>query len=365
MIASPTLCALFRLFAPSARKHTSLGVMIGMGLTASLLCKLPAQDSLPHAETWATNGTVNALAQTSSTIFLGGSFTYVGPVTGAGVPLSRSSGKPVSAYPRIPGEVQVCVPDGSGGWFVGGRFSQVGNQDCSNLAHILPNGSVDASWAASTDGDVYAMVLSGSTLYVGGSYWAANGQGRSRLAAFDATNGQLLDWAPKPNNQVRALALSGTTLYVGGAFSTIGGASRNRIAAVDTVTGLATDWNPDSNNVVYTLAVSGTTVYTGGIFTNIGGEDRSRIAALDATTTGTATAWNPGASNSVSALLVSGSTLYVGAISRNRRKIEAESGRARPGNRVPTDWNPKPDWAVLSLALAGDHTLYVGGCLRI
>ena len=105
-------------------------------------------------------------------------------------------------------------------------------------------------------------------------------------------------WNPNANGTVYALAVSGSTVYAGGDFTSIGGQARNRIAALDATTGLATAWNPNANSYrVDALAVSGSTVYAGGYFTSIGGQARNRIAALDAAT-GLATAWNPNANGS-------------------------------------------------------------------
>jgi hypothetical protein len=63
---------------------------------------------------------------------------------------------------------------------------------------------------------------------------------------------------------VYALAVSGRTVYAGGNFSSIGGKRRHHLAAVDGRTGNATAWNPGANGVVWALAVAGQTVYAGG-----------------------------------------------------------------------------------------------------
>jgi ubiquitin-protein ligase len=67
--------------------------------------------------TWGTNDDVNAMTTgDDGTIYIGGSFSYVGPNTGQGVPLNKTTGVPTPNFPQIyNGTVYASVPDGSGG----------------------------------------------------------------------------------------------------------------------------------------------------------------------------------------------------------------------------------------------------------
>ena len=335
------------------------GVFAGPGVSSA-----PAQSSTPNPDAWVTNGIVRAIAQSGDTTYIGGDFTYVGPNTGQGVPLTASTGQPVPTYPKVLGDVNVSIPDGFGGWYIGGNFTQVGTMPRNRIAHILSNGTVDAAWNPNANNLVLALAVSDTTVYAGGNFTSIGGQARMYVAALDSTTGNATAWNPGADGSVLALAVSGTTVYAGGGFTSIGGQTRNRIAALDTTLNInnATAWNPNANGMIYALAVSGTTVYAGGAFTSINGlTTRNRIAALDAAS-GTATPWDPNANGVIYALAVSGTTVYAGGsftsinglTTRNRiAALDAASGAATP-------WNPNANGVIYALAVLGT-TVYAGG----
>jgi hypothetical protein len=80
---------------------------------------------------------------------------------------------------------------------------------------------------------------------------------RNRIAHILSDYSVDTSWNPNANGIVYALAVSGATVYAGGDFTSIGGLTRNYIAALDATSGNATSWNPNANNKVYALAVSG------------------------------------------------------------------------------------------------------------
>ena len=124
--------------------------------------------STPREQTWVTDGAVRAIVHTANTIYIGGDFTYVGPNTGSGVPINTSTGAALSTFPRVNGEIRACLPDGSGGWFIGGNFTQVASYTRNRIAHILSDYTVDAAWDPNANGAVYSLAVSGTTLYAGG-----------------------------------------------------------------------------------------------------------------------------------------------------------------------------------------------------
>ena len=347
-------------------------------LVLGMLCGthlLYAQSNTPSRQTWMTNGPVDAIAHTADRIYIGGSFSYIGPNTGSGVPIDAKTGANLPLFPKVKGIVYACIPDGVGGWYIGGEFTQVDGIERNGLAHITRDYALDTIWNPNpTDSyspEILALALSGSTLYAGGAFTGIGGKPRNCMAALDVSTGLATDWDPKSNSAIYALVISGSKIYAGGYFSSIGGKNRNRIAALDLAAGNATDWDPGSTGSVYALAISGSTLYAGGSFSNIGGAPRNYIAALD-TSTGLATAWNPNGTNSwymsrINKIDVAGSRVYIGgeftklgSLQRNGlASVDTSTG-------LPTEWNPFPQAqgyanpSIRALCISGS-TAYVGG----
>jgi hypothetical protein len=325
------------------------------------------------------DSTIRAIIKIGCTLYVGGNFSSVGEAYAYGISLDSLTGKAPDGftYEDINGPIYAAVSDGSGGWYIGGSFTQIGPYTRNRLAHILANGEI-SPWNPNANGTVYALALSGSTVFVSGLFTTIGGQTRNRLAAI-GTDGSLQAWNPDANGVVRALAVSGSTVYVGGYFTSIGGTARNKLAAIDKSNSCLTaysptclqSWDPNANNWVLALAVSGTTVYAGGYFTTIGGQTRNRLAAIG--TDGSLQAWNPnlaaGATPFVSALAVDGSTVYVGGYftsvgSTTRNYLAAISADSTCLSTYSTacvqSWNPDPGSNVSALAVSGS-TVYVGG----
>jgi len=314
------------------------------------------------------NGPVDTLAVSGSTVYVGGYFTSVGGQTRSHIAaLDATSGAATAWNPNANSTLFALAVSGST-VYAGGEFTSIGGQTRNRIAALDATTGLATAWNAHANGGVRALAVSGSTVYVGGNFTSIGGQPRHYIAALDATanTNNATAWNPNAGGvltpAVYALAVSGATVYAGGNFTTIGGQTRNRIAALDAISGAATTWDPNANSGVRALAVSGSTVYVGGDFTSIGGQPRHFIAALDATAnTNNATAWDPNANGEVSALVVSGSTVYAGgwftAIGGQFRShiaaLPATTGLA-------TAWDPDASYHVSALAVSGS-TVYAGG----
>jgi len=300
-----------------------------------LLCHLVRSNAQEIDSTlWGANGEVHAIARKGNTIYLGGSFTHVGPVTGGGAVLNAATGRLVAADPPvIHGIVRVAIADGAGGWYIGGLFEAVAGTSCTNLAHLNADGTLDRNWNVIVTADIapYAFVsslaLAGDLLYVGGGFTRVGGADRKNLAAVHVRTGQVAAWDPRPDDYINALAVTGRALFVGGSFRTISEQSKKRLAAFDLASGGLLPWNldvgyywgADLSSRVNTMVVSGTTVYVGGVFSSIGGLLRSYVAAVSGAD-GSVSTWQvPEAASfpfnynpSIRTMALSGNTLYVG-----------------------------------------------------
>jgi uncharacterized repeat protein (TIGR01451 family) len=332
---------------------------------------------------WGTNGPVYAVSRSGNTIYLGGRFSYVGPNTGSGVIVNGTDGTATGQSLKIAGTTWASVPDGKGGWYIGGKFKAVQGNTRTGLAHLLPNGSLDPAFnpvlqypGSNEAANVLALALANNTLYVGGSFMEINGQTRSNIAALDATTGQLRDWQPGNNGAgtnatVRTIAVSGNSVYVGGDFVSVGRITRHGVAALDAQTGVVIPTWPapevqSTFNQVNAIAVANNTVYVGSNAISADGLQPSNLMALDAIT-GKPKVWNAQPFGHVRTLAVAGGVLYVGGafgsiggqLRTSIAALDTATGRV-------TNWNPQLGSqlhfgvSVHAVTVSGNR-LYIGG----
>lgn len=336
-------------------------------LSISLMGVLILQPLL-HAQTvaqqlWVTNGGVNAMARSGNTIYIGGGFSHVGPNIAFGVPVSKHSGTPDLRFVMPNGDVYVALPDGSGGWYIGGTFSAVGGQERKLLARINADGSLHP-WNPNVLGlYVSSMIIANDRLYVAGSYSVIAGEDRNLLASFDLATGQLTSWKPQIGGlYINAIALNGNTMYVAGGFWTLGGAARTNLGALNINTGLATGWDPvgDDFSLYRTLAVHDNSVFIGGQFTTLGGQSRLNLGSVD-TVTGQANNWNFPVNGDVYSLVVDHHTLYVGgSFSSINYQTRYNLASFSLLNLRLSNWKPQVNNVVNMIALK-DGKIYIGG----
>ena len=372
---------------PTPRFALLRSVIIGVIALVAPLSAGRAQQLDP--DQWGANGTVSAMAASGDTVFLGGDFSLIGPVSGGGGELSLRDGRPTPNFPRVTGTIRAALPDGQGGWFVGGTFSALEGVPHANLAHVLADGRV-AAWDPNVVGVpgrviaypidrsnqievVSALVRDGNLLYVGGTFSQVAGQPRPGLAAVDVHTGRLESWAPDPDGVVTSLAIERRRLYVGGSFTHVAGAARARLAAFELRSGTLTRWNPGASDAVFCLEATDKVVFVGGDFDSVGGRARNSLAAIDPVT-GAVAEWDARLGPRrqvlpqlnfvwpwVGALAIQDHRLVVGGF------FESFGGTPRhdlamldQGTADPTPFDPEPDGYIYSLFVQGPELL-VGG----
>ncbi len=356
---------------------------------------------------YATNNTVRALTTDGGQVYAGGDFTQLGLDRPYGTVVDPVTAVPDFGYLEPNQIVNVTIPDGSGGWYIGGGFTRLGTVARNYIAHLNADGSLDP-WNPNVTGQVLALLRVGSTLYVGGNFNNIGGQARSHLGAVNTTTGLATGFNAFLNNPVNSLATDGSLIYAGGQFTTVGSPAiaHSYFVSLDPVTG-ARATELAANGQVYALKSVGGTLYAGGnftelgrpvtgavvvttsnstfnantvrpngdvrcsapdgaggwyiggTFTTVGGVTRNRLARINAD--GTLNAWNPNADQAVFSMTVSGGIVYVGGIFSNigassRSRIAAIDGTTG----IATAWNPGTSGQINALEVVGS-VVYAGG----
>ncbi len=272
------------------------------------------------------NGTVSALAVSGSDLYVGGHFARMGGTPA--ISIAKWNGSSWSALEDgIHGDFD---PFGSLGYvyalaasgtnlYAAGEFTTAGDVAANNIA--MWNGSTWQSLGSGVNGPVYALAVMGTNLYAGGWFDTAGGAAANSIAAWNGSSWSALGagmhgaFDPLDLGYVFALTVSGSTLFAGGQFMTAGSIAADNIAT----------WNGSSWNAlglgtggfypgVFALAMSGSDLYAGGQFTMAGGAAASHVAKWNGNSW---SALGLGIDNlyglpNVVALAVSGTHLYAG-----------------------------------------------------
>ncbi|WP_344312013.1 LamG-like jellyroll fold domain-containing protein [Fodinicola feengrottensis] len=254
--------------------------------------------------------------------------------------------------------------------------------DTAPPAGTLETATADPQPTWQTDGIVWALARSGSTVIAGGDFGSIRPPGtsvgdshqqvRHGVAAFDIATGNPTAFQPDIGGTPFAAASNpspgecdaagtgtyvckevlrvktspdGKTIYLGGDFDHAEGQVRQKLAAYDLATGaLVTNLAPSINSRVRAIAVSNTTVYIGGDFTSVNGQPRTRLAAFDRAT-GALLPWAPTADHTVytMALSTDGSHVIVGGVFDHINSttingiatVDATSGATMPWSSRP------------------------------
>lgn len=210
----------------------------------------------PHpVTTWQANGIVTTTVISGNTIYLGGKFTAMLPSgsTGTGAvtrnhaaAIDLTTGQLLSWNPNVNSTVNAIAVSGST-VYVGGTFTHVGAASRKNLAAVdATTGAVITGFRApALNAGVMAIAPSPSGLYLGGAFTTVGSTARAYAAELDPSTGAFMPgWTPVVDNDVRAIALTvdNNRVILGGNFNHLNGAWSIAIGAVDPATGGSLPW---------------------------------------------------------------------------------------------------------------------------
>lgn len=237
--------------------------------------------------------------QPDGKIILGGDFTQVNGQARKGLTRLNPDGTLDPTFQAdTNGRIITLALQPDGKILVGGEFDRLdANQQLHvNLMRLHPDGTVDATYNASTDNTVLALATQADgRVVIGGYFTRVNGVVRNYVARL------LADGALDPNFNPNVESQSGFVysiaiqkdgqIILAGRFTVIGGQIRSRIARFTSNGMLDPTYNPNVNatpgatlGVVYATALQkdGKLVISGG-FTDINGEARTSLARLSTT----------------------------------------------------------------------------------
>jgi hypothetical protein len=356
-----------------ARRGVGIGAVALLVAGASIALGATVQKQ--PAPSWQTNGRVNAIAIVGNTAYIGGQFTSVRP---AGDPLGTgevtrnhvaafdlSTGALLSWDPNANGTVEAIAASGST-VYLGGSFTQVGGTGHQRVAAVdATTGAANASFKPTVNAEVLGLAVHGSDVYLGGNFTTVNGASRAYLVALNGSTGSTDGtFTGSADGEVQALTMTadGSKLVVGGNFTHVDGSSQNHIAAVNPTTGATLSWathtpygivalaadangvyaagagsggnfaafNPSSGSMLWQGGTDGNVqaitvfngdVYAGGHYTNYcgpqGGQHtctnpiaRSKMLAVDETT-GALQSWNPAVNSTLGVFALAAGAGYV------------------------------------------------------
>jgi hypothetical protein len=307
--------------------------------------------------------------------------------------------------------VWAAAADAAGNFYVGGRFTAIGDVVAFNIAKW--DGSRWSALGLGLSDLVYGLVVSGSNVYAVGSFIYATNTGPTAvpvnyIAKWDGKTRSALGSGMVAFMGVNALAVSGSDLFAGGYFASAGGVPARFVAKwngsvwsalgsgmdgpVMSLVVMGTDlyaggffytaggvevrymakWNGSAWSAlgsgmgapVMSLAVLGANVYAGGTFTSAGGTPANYVAKWNGS------AWSAlglGMDNSVNALVASGANLYAGGdftkaggVAANRVAKWNGSSWSAMDSGMGTRPGSETTASVKALAMSGS-TLYAGG----
>lgn len=249
-------------------------------------------------------------------------------------------------------QVNAIVPDGTGGFYIGGEFDSVQGSPAVGIARW--NGSSWTALGSGINGQINAIAVSGNDVYVGGSFNVAVTGGMARnIAKWDGST-----WTPLGaglgggTHVVRSVTVYGGNVYIGGSFNTADGSPASGIVKWD---GAAYSSLPIVASEVRSLVVNNGSLYAGG-FVALTVSASIGIVKFDGTNW---TSLGTAANTNVTSIAFSGSDMYV--VGDIRLTGQSNSQVAKYGG---TAWTPMGSFSGFLNAVAlHNGEVFAGGSI--
>ena len=152
--------------------------------------------------------------------YLYGDFANLTDNSGSSLVLDTATNTIINDHKwRINGVVNTAIPDGQGGFYIGGNFTKIGDSSRKYIAQITSSGK-PTTWKPIADNIVNALIKRNDTLFIGGAFKNFAGKARSCFAMYSTTGDSLCTnggiQAFTFMQTIKGLVLHNDTLIYGG-----------------------------------------------------------------------------------------------------------------------------------------------------
>ncbi|MEP6845841.1 MAG: T9SS type A sorting domain-containing protein, partial [Panacibacter sp.] len=230
-----------------------------------------------------SQGYVYALAfdTASSLLYTGGLFTTVKNTARNNVASLNTSAGLQAWNPNANATVNALAISTSA-VYIGGNFTTLNGATVRNrLASVNKTNGTALAFNPYMNSYVNCLKISGNSLYAGGYFTTVNNGASTRnyLASYNVTSGALNTWNPNAGYIVLGITAVADTVFPGGYFQTLNGSPHVYIAGIRGAAGtLFLPFNPAPNNIVRATYSSERNLLAGGSFNVINGKSRGGFA---------------------------------------------------------------------------------------